>query len=122
MWKTRLVPEPQSHPERMMRRIGDYWLAERLRSGPEAEHFKKHILSPIYLEHDIKYRPPIMIVLPTNFTFCLDQRWFPSDKGWTLSGVMTAITANPSIWTPNYHGYLMDGVLSADIEGRLYDE
>lgn len=40
--------------------------------------------------------------------------------GWTRTGTVPNITARPSIGSPNYHGWLTDGVLSDDLEGRKY--
>jgi len=35
----------------------------------------------------------------------------PALQGWTRSGTVPNVTANPSILTPRYHGWLRDGVL-----------
>lgn len=40
--------------------------------------------------------------------------------GWTRTGEPPKITARPSIASPGYHGWLTDGVLSDDLEGRSY--
>lgn len=40
--------------------------------------------------------------------------------GWTWDGSPPRITARPSILVPGYHGWLTDGVLSDDLEGRTY--
>ncbi|HET8627443.1 MAG TPA: hypothetical protein VFL91_08485 [Thermomicrobiales bacterium] len=42
--------------------------------------------------------------------------------GWIRTGEPPALTARPSILTPQYHGWLTDGVLSDDLEGRRYQE
>lgn len=51
--------------------------------------------------------------------------WFidgPSRSGgyWTRSGTPPRLTVTPSIASPGYHGWLNDGVLTADLEGRTY--
>lgn len=51
--------------------------------------------------------------------------WFvdgPSRSGghWERTGEPPRITARPSIASPGYHGWLTDGVLSPDLEGRSY--
>lgn len=38
--------------------------------------------------------------------------------GWNVTGDLPAITCAPSIVVPGYHGYLRDGVFTADIDGR----
>lgn len=35
----------------------------------------------------------------------------PAPQGWTRTGTVPNVTANPSILTPRYHGWLRDGVL-----------
>ena len=42
-------------------------------------------------------------------------------SGWTRTGEPPKITARPSIASKNYHGWLTDGVLSDDLEGRTYE-
>lgn len=44
-----------------------------------------------------------------------------SGGGWTRTGTPPHITARPSILSSRYHGWLTDGVLSDDLEGRTYD-
>lgn len=41
-------------------------------------------------------------------------------SGWDWSGEPPRITARPSIGMSRYHGWLTDGVLSDDMEGRTY--
>jgi len=41
--------------------------------------------------------------------------------GWEISGEPPRITVRPSInWVGRYHGWLTDGVLSDDLEGRTH--
>jgi hypothetical protein len=40
--------------------------------------------------------------------------------GWERTGTPPLITARPSILSPGYHGFLTDGVLTDDLEGRTY--
>jgi hypothetical protein len=40
--------------------------------------------------------------------------------GWVRTGEAPLLTALPSIASPGYHGWLTDGVLSDDLEGRSY--
>lgn len=41
--------------------------------------------------------------------------------GWERQGEPPRVTVRPSIGTPGYHGFLIDGEFTADIEGRSYD-
>lgn len=57
--------------------------------------------------------------LPDGTDWMIDG---PSRSGgrWTRTGTPPKITAQPSIASPGYHGWLVDGVLSPDLEGRTY--
>lgn len=46
----------------------------------------------------------------------------PSSSGgrWQRTGTPPLITARPSILAPRYHGWLTDGVLTDDLDGRSY--
>ena len=45
----------------------------------------------------------------------------PDGAGWTITGEPPHLTAHPSINVIGaYHGWLKDGVLSDDCEGRHY--
>ena len=41
--------------------------------------------------------------------------------GWERKGKPPGITVSPSIGTPGYHGFLIDGEFTEDLEGRTYD-
>jgi hypothetical protein len=69
------------------------------------------------------YRGPdgrsLVMRLPDGGEWTIDG---PSTNGpgWERTGTPPQITARPSILSPGYHGWLTDGVLSADLEGRTY--
>lgn len=44
-----------------------------------------------------------------------------SGPGWRRHGEVPRFTVQPSILSRGYHGWLTDGVLSDDLEGRQYD-
>ena len=60
-----------------------------------------------------------MLRLPDKTDWAMDG---PARDGgrWTRTGVAPKLTAMPSIKSPGYHGWLTDGVLSDDIEGKTY--
>ena len=68
----------------------------------------------------------LIMRLPGNGEWAIDG---PSSNGpgWTRTGEPPSITVRPSILShpssagPGYHGFLTDGVLSDDLEGRRYD-
>ncbi len=59
----------------------------------------------------------LSVMLPGGYEWAIDGP-STSGGGWTRTGTPPKITANPSIKSPNYHGWLQDGVLSDDIDGR----
>jgi hypothetical protein len=65
----------------------------------------------------------ILCVVTPGGLWCIDQ---PAQGGgrWTRSGTPPNVTARPSIVATmgnrSYHGWLTDGVLTDDIEGRTY--
>lgn len=62
----------------------------------------------------------LMVKLPGGGEWCIDGESVTGGF-WQRSGKAPKITARPSILHPGvYHGWLTDGVLSDDIEGRHY--
>jgi hypothetical protein len=72
-------------------------------------------------------RPPLFIFTPGGW-WCPDQlawnvkqRWH--GPGWSIRGNFPRITITPSILFPDrYHGWVTDGALSNDIDGRRFAE
>jgi hypothetical protein len=83
--------------------------------SPEA--LNRSHLSEFYWRDWATKRPPICVVCPNGETWEVDR---PSSNGpgWQVTGDFPRITCRPSIVVPGYHGWLTDGVFSADIEGR----
>lgn len=104
------APSPQD------RRPGMVWFAQ-------AKWADSASMSPNYLRDWKAQRPPLVIALPDGTTWCPDQcpAWGSNvDEGWKVTGDIPNISAHPSIGKPGYHGWLRDGVLSDDLEGRVY--
>lgn len=112
-YQCRLLPEAPEHSERC---IGDMWYANR---DPRYSSIE-------YLSGPASSRPPIMVILPSGFPFCVDSPYSgsmdasPAERhGWTVTGEAPKITLSPSINEEGYyHGWLINGVLSDDLEGR----
>lgn len=68
-------------------------------SGPDGKHY--------------------MLRLPDGHDWQIDGP-ATNGGGWTRTGEPPRITARPSIASPGYHGWLTDGVLSDDLDGRRY--
>lgn len=56
----------------------------------------------------------ISVVLPDGSIWCIDDE-ATSGGYWTRTGTPPKLTVTPSILVADYHGFLTDGVLSADI-------
>jgi hypothetical protein len=41
-------------------------------------------------------------------------------NGWTVTGTFPKITVTPSIGSSGYHGFIRDGYLEDDLEGRAF--
>jgi hypothetical protein len=82
-------------------------------------------LSPEYFRDHADKRPPLMVCLPNGTFWCIDTVPSKGGSGWNVSGEPPYITVSPSIYnapgTPcAYHGFLTNGVLSDDCEGRTF--
>jgi hypothetical protein len=109
------VPE---HPK-----VGDMWPAPWL-----VEEGKLHdlFLSDAYIAKwkEGKYRLPLIVRLPDGTDFCVDGPCYNKGKrygGWAVSGNPPNITLAPSINIVGYyHGWIQNGVISDDCEGRKF--
>ncbi|WDL96961.1 hypothetical protein [Alicyclobacillus sp. ALC3] len=115
-WKCRMV----EYDPAMKLEIGDMFFAnEYLQNSVSLKHLSAHYLA------EPAGRPPLWVMTPGG-CWCVDERPFVrgewTDGGWKVTGTAPNITARPSINFPGlYHGWLTDGVLSDDLEGRRYD-
>lgn len=62
----------------------------------------------------------LSVMLPDCTAWLIDG---PSRTGgkWTRTGEVPHVTASPSIASAGYHGFLQNGVLTDDLEGRTYE-
>ena len=126
-WRCRLVDHPRFGADEPRPQIGDMWFAPAM--VEKYEHFYlDHQLSHQYKEQHLGKRPPLIVYLPPGFSFCVDDAYRgghwgdnPAREGWTVTGEAPNITVAPSInCVGTYHGWLQNGVLSDDVEGRAY--
>lgn len=67
-----------------------------------------------------------ILVLPNGAHWGIYGRMSDGSPGWDVTGELPNITARPSINSyptkihEGYHGWLTNGVLSDDLEGRMY--
>lgn len=62
-------------------------------------------------------RAPICVVCPNGEQWEIDRKSRDGD-GWTVTGELPNITCSPSIVVDGYHGFLRDGLFTADVDGR----
>lgn len=96
--------------------VGDMWWAD-----PAIDNDHDLLLSP---EHAGKR--PLLVRLPGNVDFAVyGPTWMaggPGPSGWRVDGEPPLLLISPSINIGGvYHGYLQNGVISDDCEGRKYD-
>jgi hypothetical protein len=108
--------------------VGDMWYEPDWVLDPNSFHMRE-LLSEQYKNVWRKLRAPLVVVLPNRGHFCLDSAFRyngirdPQGRGWSVTGVEPRISVSPSInWQGDrgYHGYLHEGVLSDDLEGRRF--
>jgi hypothetical protein len=80
-----------------------------------------------YIQYTNKKEPHLIVILPNGGEFDLTHAADTSKPVfWEVTGEAPNITVSPSIDRPDgwlglgWHGYLKDGVLSDDLEGRSY--
>lgn len=92
-------------------------LPERIEKAKANQSKGAHHLSVHYWTTWAHLRPPIEVVCPDYRGWCVDQT-SSNGTGWTVTGTVPKITANPSIWTStamgegSFHGFLRDGVFT----------
>jgi hypothetical protein len=118
-WKCELVTKEQVEEKYSKREsvpIGWMWFAN---------NYPESLLSPQYLQTHKPNRAPIYVELPDG-PFCVDSKVSGGNHGWTVAGEAPNITVSPSINSSpgtkdGYHGFLVNGQLTDDVEGRSYD-
>ena len=113
------------HPARpTSAKVGDCW-PEPHRVEDDAQS-RVSILSRKYFERHAARRAPLVVMLPGGVEWCVDTLAInesgPHGEGWDVSGDPPNITVNPSInFGGVYHGWIRDGVITDDCEGRRFD-
>jgi hypothetical protein len=97
--------------------VGDMWPAPWLVEQGD----KKFWVSTQYERDWEGKRPPLVVRLPGNVDFCVDQGMLKTRDGWQVTGSVPRITLSPSINVNGvYHGWIRDGVITDDCEGRKF--
>ncbi|SFR08799.1 hypothetical protein [Desulfoscipio geothermicus] len=114
-WTCRLVELKELEKHGIKPNPGDMWFAPWINGHSE--------LSPEYKQKFKGKRPPICVQLPNGHIWCVDTKFAGQEHGWTVFGTPPWITVYPSVSIPGpngYHGWLVNGVLTDDLEGRTY--
>lgn len=116
-WQCRLV---YKHKDRL--EVGDMWYVDYLiDAATGAAYCEEGGLSDDYVRDHAGKRAPLAVVLPNGDIFGIDTHITGSRRGWTVTGEAPNITVSPSInFIGRYHGWLQNGVLSEDVEGRTF--
>lgn len=82
-------------------------------------------LSPHYWALPEPRRVPLVVKLPDLTEFVIDGvYWNPEQgfhgDGWTVEGIPPQLTLAPSInIVGSYHGYIANGIIGDDVDGRV---
>ena len=83
------------------------------------------VLSDHYKLHN-SARKPLLVFMPSRTLFCVDAMQLNKGErygGWQVTGVEPNITLASSIHLDRqYHGYIQNGIISDDLDGRTYNE
>jgi hypothetical protein len=124
-WQCRLVDREEQRARGEKPQPGDMWYAPAMLDPAHDGFYLKHYLSVEYQRDWLGKRPPIEVCLPNGDHFIVDTRVSNATDGhgWTVTGEAPNITVSPSInCIGRYHGWLRDGVLSEDVEGRVFPQ
>lgn len=123
-WKCRLIENPElnafGNVDITKRQVGDMWYLD-----VKEDELKDRNLTQHYFKHNAG-RKPLVVLLPGRYYFLIDGQCYNEQKGyydaWTVKGVPPLISVEPSInMVGRYHGFLRNGVISDDCDGRKFD-
>jgi hypothetical protein len=128
VWQCRLREKPARFNAEAGIRVGDMWFDD----WKLAEDCPPAIRADLSVEYRRDWegrRLPLIVAVPA-LSGSTGWRLVPIDEhytrpgethGWTVTGEPPRITVQPSInAVGDYHGWLIDGVLRDDVEGRRY--
>lgn len=112
----------QERPEHVQ--VGDMWPAPWLVEEEPREFFLSDAFLAGWRSGAIT-RMPLVVRMPDGTDFCVDgptrQSGERGSGGWQVSGEPPVITVTPSInLVGYYHGWIRDGVITDDCEGRTF--
>lgn len=122
-WTCRFLEKKPDEPSEIQ--IGDMWYANHLIDDLDLlVTYEEQFFSVEYKRDWMGKRPPIFVKLPGGAHFSPDFRATNpahGESGWVVTGNPPNITVSPSINAIGmYHGFLQNGILSDDVEGRKF--
>lgn len=123
-WTCRLILEPEldehGHIDMSKREVGDMWYLNL----PQEELLKRNLTAQYFSKNS--NRKPLVVLLPGKTYFLIDGKCFNHQRGyydgWEVNGDPPNITVSPSINIEGrYHGFLQNGVIGDDVDGRKFD-
>ena len=120
--KCRMIDIEEYRKQGKQPQPGDMWYAPWY---IEKDGVPCSYLTEEYKRDWMSKRLPLVVMLPCKEGFLVDSRCMVNgkmlDHGWKVTGEVPNITVSPSInFIGRYHGWLQNGILSDDIEGRKY--
>jgi hypothetical protein len=124
-WPLRFRPANASfNPWTEAAQIGDCWYMPQWDEDAERrQRFIARQASQQYRDQWADKRPPIFVQLPPGWPWCVDEASTGGGDGWTVTGSIEDGTLNvtPSINAiGSYHGYVQNGQVTDDVEGRTF--
>lgn len=116
-WPIRYYEQEPENPQ-----PGDMWPVPHWLEEPDLAE----LLSEEYMQRWRSLRAPLKVMLPNGMRFCVDSKPTGGGSGWDVTGKPPNITVHPSInyngfsRQHGYHGWLQNGVLSDDVDGRKF--
>jgi hypothetical protein len=121
-WPCKLVDITKQPKE-----IGDMWFGEALPITNEPGRYMDipsgDLLSDEYIRERMAKRKPLDVMMPNGDVFCIDAAVSGKRDGWAVTGDPPNITVHPSInIVGRYHGFIKNGVISEDVDGRKFGQ
>ena len=113
-------------------KVGAMWYARNNEGEVVSEAWRRKMHLSAHYWANNAHRPPLLVALPCNYSsgpglqvFSIDSQCYERERGyyegWSVDGEPPRITVAPSInIVGSYHGYLREGVVSDDVEGRTF--
>lgn len=115
-WSCKLIDRDVTTPA-----PGDMWYAYYMVQKELIGFCRENLLSDEYFRDWYGKRPPVVVMLPGGFEVLVDGR-IPGmgRRGWLVTGEPPRISVTPALYSPHYRGWLQNGTLSEDTDGRGY--